>query len=126
MFVSDLLPSPGAGLLRYARLKAGLSQTELADKAGVPRSMVSAYERDQRQATLPTLARLLKAAGYELRMHLEPYDGHDDVLASLEERRSPQERQAWEGYQTERVTAAKARDRAAARRRRPTTQTAPV
>src|SRR5674476_1004344 len=32
-----------------------------AERAGVPRTMLSAYERDRRQATLPTLMRLLKA-----------------------------------------------------------------
>jgi transcriptional regulator with XRE-family HTH domain len=103
------MPSPGAGLLRYARLKAGLSQSELAERAGVPRTMVSAYERDRRQATLPTLMRLLKAAGFELRMQLAPYDDHDDVLRELEEHRPLGERQAWEGYQATRV----AKDRAA-------------
>ena len=49
------MPSTGAGLLRYARLKAGLSQSELAERAGVARTMVSAYERDRRQATLPLM-----------------------------------------------------------------------
>ncbi len=44
--------------------------------------MVSAYERDRCQPTLATLLRLLKAGGYELRMHLAPYDEHDDVLAA--------------------------------------------
>src|ERR1039458_10649692 len=63
--VYDEMPSPGAGLLRYARLKAGLSQSDLAKRAGVARTMVSAYEHDRRQATLPTLMRLLKAAGFE-------------------------------------------------------------
>ena len=59
MYVSvhDEMPSPCAGLLRYARLKAGLSQSELAERAGVARTMVSAYEHDRRQATLPTLMR---------------------------------------------------------------------
>ena len=61
MSVYDEMPSPGAGLLRYARLKAGLSQSELGERAGVARTMVSAYEHDRRQATLPTLMRLLKA-----------------------------------------------------------------
>ncbi|MDQ2727329.1 MAG: helix-turn-helix transcriptional regulator [Actinomycetota bacterium] len=69
--MSELMPSSGAGLLQYARLRAGLTQAELARRAGVPASMVSAYERDRRQASLPTLTQLLKAAGYELRMHLE-------------------------------------------------------
>lgn len=79
--VYDELPSPGAGLLRYARLKAGLGQSE---RAGVPRTVVSAYEHDRRQATLPTLMRLLKAAGFELRMQLAPYDDHDDVIREVE------------------------------------------
>lgn len=92
--------------MTYARLKAGLSQAELAERAGVPRSMVSAYERGQRQATLPTLRRLLKAAGYELRMHLEPYDDHDDVLQEMEANRPEAERQAWAAYHDQRVARA--------------------
>ncbi len=117
----ESMPSPAAGLLQYARLLSGLSQSELAKRAGVPRSMVSAYERDERQATLPTLTRLLKAAGFELRMHIEPYDDHDDVLAAAEARRSPAERKAWRDYQDARVrrdAAALQEDLAAAGSRR--------
>lgn len=95
-------PSIAAALLQLARLKAGLSQSQLAKRAGVPPTMVSAYERDRRQPTLATLLRLLKAAGFELRMHLAPSDPHDDVLAALETERSPREQarrnrqiQAW-------------------------------
>jgi transcriptional regulator with XRE-family HTH domain len=79
-------------MLALARLKAGLSQKRLAEKAGVDATMISAYERDLRQPTLPTLERLLAAAGFELRLHLEPLDRHDEVLANLESRRSPKER----------------------------------
>jgi transcriptional regulator with XRE-family HTH domain len=86
------IPSTAAALLQLARLKAGLSQRELADRAGVPATMVSAYERDKRQPTVETLLRLLHAAGFDLRMRLEPYDPHDDVLAALEEARTPRER----------------------------------
>ena len=85
-------PSPSAGLLQLARLKSGLSQGRLADLAGVPATMISAYERDKRQPTMPTLLRLLRAAGFDLQMHLVPYDPHDDVLASLEQRRSARKR----------------------------------
>ncbi|MGI8684766.1 MAG: helix-turn-helix transcriptional regulator [Acidimicrobiales bacterium] len=73
------VPSPAAALVRLARMKAGLSQGELAVRAGVPRSMISAYERDRRQPTLATLLRVLRAAGLELRMHLEPYVWADDA-----------------------------------------------
>jgi transcriptional regulator with XRE-family HTH domain len=85
-------PSPAAALLQLARLKAGMTQRELAEQASVPTTMVSAYERDRRQPSLATLLSLLHAAGFELTMKLEPYDLHDDVLAGLEGRRSPRER----------------------------------
>jgi uncharacterized protein len=85
-------PSPAAGLLQLARLKSGLSQGRLAELAGVPATMISAYERDKRQPTLPTLLRLLNAAGFDLRMQLVPLDDHDDVLANLEDKRRPGER----------------------------------
>lgn len=98
----DGLPSPSAALLQLARLKTGMSQRELAERAGVPDTMISAYERDQRQPTLATLLRLLRAAGLDLRLHLAPYDTHDDVLGALEAGRTDMERryrdlelQAW-------------------------------
>jgi transcriptional regulator with XRE-family HTH domain len=87
------LPSPSSALLQLARLKAGISQRELAERAGVPVTMISAYERDLRQPTLATLLRLLRAAGFDLRLHLAAYDPHDEVLAGLEAGRSEAERQ---------------------------------
>jgi uncharacterized protein len=79
-----------------------MSQRELAERAGVPVTMISAYERDQRQPTLATLLRLLRAAGFDLRLHLAEYDPHDEILAGLEAGRSESERrrrdrqlQAW-------------------------------
>ena len=53
-------------LLRQARQRAGLSQVELAAKAGVTQSVISAYESGHRQPSLPTLAALIEAAGDEL------------------------------------------------------------
>ena len=84
--------SPAAGLLALARLKAGLSQRQLAERAGVPPTMISAYERDKRQPTLDTLLRMIRAAGYDLRMHLEAYDDHDAVLAMQEAALTPRQR----------------------------------
>jgi len=85
-------PSTAAALLQLARIKSGLSQAQLARRAGVPPTMVSAYERDQRQPTLPTLLRLLEAAGFDLRMELVPHDPHDEILARLEAKRTPRDR----------------------------------
>jgi len=96
------LPSLSSALLQLARLKADMSQRELAERAGVPVTMISAYERDQRQPTLATLLRLLRAAGFDLRLHLAAYDPHDEILAGLEAGRDESERrhrarqmQAW-------------------------------
>lgn len=80
----DVTPSPAAALLQLARLKAGLSQRELAERASVPTTMISAYERDKRQPTLATLLRLLQAAGFDLRMRLEPYEPGDEGVEVLD------------------------------------------
>lgn len=101
--VYDEMPTPAAALLRLARYKAGISQAELARRAGVPASMVSAYERDRRQPTLATLLRLLKAAGYELRMHLAPYDDHDDVLAEQRAQWPKADQERWDAYHQARI-----------------------
>src|SRR5215472_11804586 len=62
--MSDVL---NAGeLLRRARHGAGLSQVELARRAGVTQSVISAYEAGHRQPSLRTLAALVEAADHEL------------------------------------------------------------
>jgi len=43
-----------------------LSQVELAMRAGVTQSVISAYESGHRQPAIPALAALVDAAGYEL------------------------------------------------------------
>ena len=53
-------------LIRRARVEAGLTQTELAARAGTSQSAVARYESDQATPTLPTLERLLRACGREL------------------------------------------------------------
>jgi len=55
-------------LLRKARRQTGLSQVELAMRAGVTQSVISAYESGHRQPAIPALAALVDAAGYELVM----------------------------------------------------------
>jgi len=69
-----------------------MSQRDPAERAGVPVTMISAYERDLRQPTLATLLRLLRAAGFDLRLHLAVFDPHDEILAGLEAGRSEAER----------------------------------
>lgn len=54
------------GLLAQVRRAAGLSQQELARRAGTSRPTVSAYEHGRKSPSLDTVKRLLDAAGYEL------------------------------------------------------------
>jgi predicted nucleotidyltransferase/DNA-binding XRE family transcriptional regulator len=56
--------------VREARRRAGLSQAELGRRAGVAQSVVSAYESGARQPSVPMLARLVAAAGFELDLGL--------------------------------------------------------
>ena len=62
----DRATETAGALLRQARTGAGLSQAELAARAGVTQSVISAYESGHRQPALGTLATLIEAAGYEL------------------------------------------------------------
>lgn len=53
-------------MLRMARHQAGITQVELARRAGVTQSMISAYETDRREPAFSTLDRLLRATGHTL------------------------------------------------------------
>lgn len=63
--------SPGT-LIRQARRRARLSQTDLARRAGVAQSVISAYESDRREPGLRTLAKLIEATGHQLTVELVP------------------------------------------------------
>lgn len=64
-----------AKLLLRARNAARLTQAALARKAGIPRSVLNAYERGRRQPGADALASILTAAGFEL--HLAPIIDHE-------------------------------------------------
>lgn len=66
--------SSGA-VLRGARRRAGLTQQQLAARAGVTQSVISAYESGHRQPALTTLAALVEASGFDLEMRLRRRPG---------------------------------------------------
>ncbi len=68
-----LLPD-SASLLREARRRAGLTQAELGQRAGVTQSVISAYESGHRQPSLPVLLGLLRASGHALDVSLVATD----------------------------------------------------
>ena len=69
-YTDSVEPATAGALLRQARKRAGLSQVDLAARAGVTQSVISAYESGQRQPSIPALARLVDAAGFELTLGL--------------------------------------------------------
>jgi len=58
--------------------RSGLSQAELARRAGMPRSVVNAYVHGKRQPGADALTRLAAAGGLELTLipHKPPVDAH--------------------------------------------------
>ena len=61
-----------AEMVREARVQAGLSQRRLAERAGTTQSVVARIETGTTDPGTNTLARLLRAAGYEARCELRP------------------------------------------------------
>ena len=58
-------------LIRY-RIDHGLSQTQLAERAGVSHSVVSRIETGQHRTNLDTLARMARSLGRRLAISFEP------------------------------------------------------
>ncbi len=65
-------------MLRAAREQAGLTQVQVAQRAGVHHSMVSAYELGKRRPGVATFERLLAAAGSHLCAEIAPLDAYLD------------------------------------------------
>jgi len=83
-------------LILDARTRAGLTQAELARRAQTAQSAIAAYEAGRRQPTVPTLYRLLRAAGFDLRARLTPHDPHDETLAEWEAALPEADRNRWQ------------------------------
>ncbi len=54
-------------MLRQVRTEAGLRQTDLAERLGVPQSFVSKYESGERRLDLLELRQVCEAIGLSLR-----------------------------------------------------------
>ena len=81
-------------LLREARKRSGLTQAELAKRAGVPQSTVGRIESGVRVPSTELLERLIRAAGLELRVALGEPDPGTQSLFERTLRRTPRERLA--------------------------------
>lgn len=82
----------GGEVIREARLLAELSQQELAERVGVPRSSIARWERGTVEPGFDTARRLLRACGFDLSLvGYEPDENVDDRLSGKLEL-TPQER----------------------------------
>lgn len=62
------MSADAGALIARVRREARLTQTELARRAGTSQAMVARYENGAASPTVRTLARLLRAAGHELKL----------------------------------------------------------
>ena len=83
-----------SNLVREARHRAGFTQAELAQRAGVPKSTVGRIESGARVPSTEMVERLVRAAGLEVSVSLSEPDPGTDTMFERTLRRSPAERLA--------------------------------
>ena len=81
-----------AALIREARTLAGLSQAELAAKAGTTQPVVSRWERGLDVPRVDTLGRIFQACGFEADLRFRRHDDVDRSQITQQLSMSPAER----------------------------------
>lgn len=68
-----------AALIREARLRAGLTQADLAERTGRDRSVIARWEQAVVAPSVETLTELVRACGFDLPLELEPLEKNERV-----------------------------------------------
>lgn len=71
----------GADLVREARKRAGLTQRQLAERAGTTQSAIARLESGRTSPSFDLVLRLVRLCGFRLDVALEPYDDSDVAQA---------------------------------------------
>src|SRR4051812_47712650 len=81
-------------LIRAARLRAELTQAELAERLGLPSSSIARWESETVEPGFSTLRRVLQACGFDISPTLVPFprDPERDASVKEKQRLTPQER----------------------------------
>jgi transcriptional regulator with XRE-family HTH domain len=81
-----------ASLIREARMRAGLSQVQLAERSGKAKVQIGRWETGAVAPSIDTLLELVRVCGFDLPLMLEPYRPIDDRRLTELQRDSPERR----------------------------------
>ena len=73
-------------LIRLARMQKGLTQREVAERAGTSQSAIAAYERGNKSPNFDTLVRIIQAMGLDLKFRLTEPDPAEETREELRSR----------------------------------------
>jgi len=74
--------SYGGDLIREARRRAGLTQADLASRAGTTQSAIARWESGRTAVSLDDVRRLARLCGFDLEIMLVPRDDSDMAQAA--------------------------------------------
>src|SRR5712691_12578319 len=83
-----------AQIIREARLKAGLTQAELAERLGRDRAQVARWETGGQEPSFENLRAVVEACGFSLRVEIAEHEATPALDSELEESlpQAPQQR----------------------------------
>jgi transcriptional regulator with XRE-family HTH domain len=82
----------GADLIREARTRAGLTQDELSELSGRPRSLIARWEQGSVSPSIDNFLEIIEACGFELPLMLVEQDRAFDERLDKNRQLSPERR----------------------------------
>ena len=79
-------------LIKEARLRAGLTQTELGARLGKAQSAIARWERDDVSPSLETLRGVVRACGFDLSFSMSKFDDSNVTIIDQHLRMTPSQR----------------------------------
>lgn len=76
-----ILTMNGSQFVREARRRVGLSQADVADRAGTTQSAIARLESGRSAPSLERITELVRACGFDLEVRLVPLDDSDRSVA---------------------------------------------
>lgn len=79
-------------LIKEARLRAGLTQTELGARLGKAQSVIARWERNDASPSLETLRGVVRACGFDLTFFMSKFDDSNVTIIDHHLRMTPEQR----------------------------------